>query len=129
MTANLLPRLPQAAPRTQYKPVNPPLRQTLFAAWWAVTWALWIGADVVQTHYALTSGGYTEASPIPAAVAATFGLPAMLVLSALVCMCAALAPYAPWTRPSYRYAAWVGAWLVLLGKLAVVLSNWHQLSG
>ena len=88
-----------------------------------------IGADLIQTRYALTSGGYTEASPIPAAVAHTFGLPAMLVLSALVCMAAALAPYAPWTRHSYRHAAWAGSILVLVGKLAVVLSNWHQLSG
>lgn len=109
--------------------MNPTRRETVVAALWATVWAVLIGADVVQTHYALTSGGYTEASPIPAAVADMFGLPAMLVLSALVCMCAALAPYASWARPSYRYAAWVGATLVLVGKAAVVLSNWHQLSG
>ena len=109
--------------------MNPSRRETSFAAFWAVAWAVLIGADLIQTRYALTSGGYTEASPIPAAVAHTFGLPAMLVLSALVCMAAALAPYAPWTRHSYRHAAWAGSILVLVGKLAVVLSNWHQLSG
>lgn len=86
--------------------------------------------DATQTMYALTRphSAYAEASPLPAAILHTHGLTVMVLvgLAATAAIAAAYLVRLPW--PTARRVLWGGALLLTLGKVAVVTSNFVQLS-